>query len=147
VPSPRYIEPNATYAICRRIEGRRVLLRPDSKLTALFIYLLALCAAKFGVTLHMATVMSTHFHLVVTVPNGNVSEFMHALDTHLACAIQVFRKYKYGSGWAVLNGSGRVPHPHPLGRSADDFDFLIFSQTTFPAMLPSAEWDIGRVLN
>ncbi|GAB5541549.1 MAG: hypothetical protein SangKO_013090 [Sandaracinaceae bacterium] len=54
---------------------------------------------------------------------------------------------KYGSRWAVLNGSGRVPHPHPLGRSADNFDFLIFSQTTFPAMLPSAEWDIGRVLN
>ena len=79
VPSPRYIEPNATYAICRRIEGRRFLLRPDSKLTALFVYLLALCAAKFGVTVHMATVMSTHFHLVVTVPNGNVSEFMHAL--------------------------------------------------------------------
>ena len=38
-------------------------------------------------------------------------------------------------------------HRHPLGRSADNFDFLIFSQTTFPAMLPSAEWDIGRVLN
>ena len=100
MPSPRYIEPNATYAICRRIEGRRFLLRPDDKLTELFVYLLALCAAKFGVTVHMATVMSTHFHLVVTVPHGNVSEFMHALDTHLACAIQVLRRYVVGVVWA-----------------------------------------------
>ena len=68
--------------------------------TDLFVYLLAPCAARFGVTVHMATVMTTHFHLVVTVPHGNVSEFMHALDTHLACAIQVLRRYVVGVVWA-----------------------------------------------
>lgn len=96
---PRLIRPNATYAICRRIEGRRFLLRPDAALNQLFTWVLAVCAAQFGVEVHVATVMSTHFHLVVTVPNENVSEFMHRLDMRLARAAQVLRKYVRGVVW------------------------------------------------
>jgi len=90
---PRYIRPDATYAICRRIEGRRFLLRPDAELNNLFRWLIALTANEFDVEVHVATVMSTHFHLVVTVPNENVSDFMHRLDMRLARALQVYRRY------------------------------------------------------
>jgi len=48
----------------------------------------------------MVTVMSTHFHLVATVPNGDVSDFMHALDSHLARALPVLRRYVVGVVWA-----------------------------------------------
>jgi putative transposase len=81
---PRRVRPNATYAICLRVEGRRFLLRPDSVLTSLFIWVLAVTAEQFGVIVHVATCMSTHFHLVVTVRNADVSEFMHRLDLRLA---------------------------------------------------------------
>jgi REP element-mobilizing transposase RayT len=100
VTEPRYIAPHATYAICRRTERRRFLLRPDAVLNQLFVYVLALFAKRFGVQLHVATVMSTHFHLVVTVPNEDVSELMHRIDMHLACALQVLRKYVGGVVWA-----------------------------------------------
>jgi putative transposase len=74
---PRLIRPNATYAITRRIEGRRFLLRPDPRFNELFVWLLAVIAERHGVVVHVATVMSTHYHLVVTVPDENVSEFAH----------------------------------------------------------------------
>lgn len=97
---PRLIRPNATYAICRRIEGRRFLLRPDSRLTALFVWTLAVVAKRHAVIVHVAVVMSTHYHLVVTVPNGNVCAFMHDLNLLLANAIAVLRKYVSGVVWA-----------------------------------------------
>lgn len=100
VTQPRHVRPNATYAICRRVEGRRYLLRPDAALNALFTWVLAVTAPAFGVEVHVATVMSTHFHLVVTVPDGNVSDFMHRLDLRLAKALQVLRRFVKGVVWA-----------------------------------------------
>ncbi len=96
---PRLTRPKAVYAICRRVEGRRFLLRPDDELNQLFTYLLAISAAEFDVEVHVATVMSTHFHLVVTVPDGNVSDFMHRLDMRMARALQVLRRYVRGVVW------------------------------------------------
>jgi hypothetical protein len=61
VTQVRYIAPHATYAICRRTERRRFLLRPDALMNQLFVYVFALFARRFGVELHVATVMSTHF--------------------------------------------------------------------------------------
>ncbi len=95
----RLIRPKAIYPICRRIEGRRFLLRPDDELNQLFTYLLAISAEEFGVEVHVATVMSTHFHLVATVPEENVSDFMHRLDMRMARALQVLRRYVRGVVW------------------------------------------------
>ncbi|MCZ7681753.1 MAG: hypothetical protein M5U28_24350 [Sandaracinaceae bacterium] len=78
------------------MEGRRFLLRPDAALTSLFIWVLAVTAKQFGVLVHVAVCMSTHFHLVVTVPDENVSDFMHRLDLRLAKALQVLRRYVRG---------------------------------------------------
>jgi hypothetical protein len=38
-------------------------LRPDAVLTALFIWVLAICARAFSIEVHAAVVMSTHYHL------------------------------------------------------------------------------------
>ncbi len=96
---PRLIRPAATYAICRRVEGRRFLLRPDERFNDLVRWARAVSAKQFDVEVHVATVMSTHFHLVVTVPDENVSDFMHRLDLRLARAIQALRKYVRGVVW------------------------------------------------
>ena len=146
MPPPRYIEPNATYAICRRVEGRRFLLRPDGKLTSLFVYVLAHCAAKLGVTIHMVTVMSTHFHLVVTAPNGDVSDFMHALDTHLACAIQVLRRYLVGVVWAPgklsivqLHTPEAVAHRIAYAMVSPVAAGLVWKPSDWPGLNPSID--------
>ena len=97
---PRQIRPRATYAIMRRTERRRFLLRPDALLTNLFVWLLGITAPLFDVDVHVAVVMSTHFHLVVSVPNENVSELMHRLDFRLAKGIQVLRRFVRGVPWA-----------------------------------------------
>ena len=97
---PRRIVKNATYAICRRTESRRFLLRPDPTFNAMFTWLLAVCAKRFGVEVHVAVCLSTHFHLVVTVPNADVSAFMHLFDTQLAKGVQVLRRYVRGVVWA-----------------------------------------------
>ncbi len=97
---PRLIRKNATYAISRRCEGRRFLLRPDPTFNELFRWVRAVTAAEFDVEVHAAVCMSTHFHLVVTVPNGDVSELMHRLDLRLAKSIQVLRRYVRGVVWA-----------------------------------------------
>jgi putative transposase len=96
---PRLIRPRATYAICRRIEGRRFLLRPDDELNRLFTWCLATAAAQFEVEVHVAVCMSTHYHLVVTVPNENVSELMHAMNLRMAQGLKVLRKYVSGVVW------------------------------------------------
>ena len=99
VTPPRYIEPNAVYAIMRRVEGRRFLLRPDGALNDLVRYYLALFAQRHGVKIHVMVVMSTHFHMVASVPDENVSEFMHDLDLLLSIDVKRLRTRAIGVTW------------------------------------------------
>ncbi|HEY8428276.1 MAG TPA: hypothetical protein VIL20_07875 [Sandaracinaceae bacterium] len=54
---PGLIRPHATYAICRRVNEHRFLLRPDPALNQLFTWVLAVTAASFDVEVLAATVM------------------------------------------------------------------------------------------
>ena len=65
---PRSIEPGKTYLVTRRTLARFFLLRPDQDgmMTRLFIFWLSVLALAFGMRVHAVTVMSTHFHMVVT---------------------------------------------------------------------------------
>ena len=65
----------------------------------LIVRVLAITAAAFDVQLHAAVVMSAHFHLVIRVPNQDVSELMHRLDLRLAKAVQVLRRFARGVVW------------------------------------------------
>lgn len=96
---PRLIEPNAIYAITRRVEGRRFLLRPDDTLNDLVRYFLALFARRHGVEVHVMVVMSTHFHMVASVPDENVSDFMHDLDLLLSIEVKRLRPRARGVTW------------------------------------------------
>ncbi|MGE0791871.1 MAG: transposase [Sandaracinaceae bacterium] len=97
---PRRILPGRTYAITRRTERRTLLLRPDDRFNQLFLWVLAVTANKLGIEVHAVCCMSTHFHLVVTAREANVSELMERLDFRLAKAIQVLRRFVQGVVWA-----------------------------------------------
>ena len=59
-------------------------------------WLLAACALLFDVQVHCATVMSTHVHLVVTVSDQRISEFMQHFIANLAKAVSVLRRLRRG---------------------------------------------------
>lgn len=150
MPQPRLIRPNATYAICRRVEGRRFLLRPDAVLTSLFIWVLAVTAAQFGVLVHVAVCMSSHFHLVVTVPNEDVSDFMHRLDLRLAKALQVLRKYVSGVVWEP--GGLSIVELQTTEAVVEQIAYAIVNPVKAGLVFDAADWpgvtakaaDIGR---
>ena len=91
---PRQILPNKTYLLTRRCLGRRYLLRPDKRLNNLFVYCLTLAAQKYGIQLHAFTVMSNHYHIVLTDVDGVLPLFVAWLNRHLAMCIKRLRRWE-----------------------------------------------------
>jgi REP element-mobilizing transposase RayT len=101
---PRRVLPNTTYLVTRRCLGRRFLLRPDDPLNNLFIYCLGLAAKKHGVEVHAVSVMSNHYHLVLSDPEGVLPDFMGWLNRQLAMCIKRLR------GWEEVVWEPNVPY-------------------------------------
>ncbi len=87
------------FAVTRRVHDRRFLLRPDAALTALVTFLLAALAPLFGVEVHEFCVMSTHYHLVLSVADQRISAFFEHLNARLAKAVNVLRGARRGIVW------------------------------------------------
>ena len=73
--APRRVLPGTTYLVTRRCSERRFFLRPSSVINQVFAYCLAYAAEQTGVILHAFTVLSNHYHAVVTDPYGRIPEF------------------------------------------------------------------------
>jgi REP element-mobilizing transposase RayT len=73
--------------ISRRCSERRFFLRPSEVTNAIFLYVLAVAAKRYGILVHAFCVLSNHFHLVVTDPFARLPEFNRYLDSLLARAI------------------------------------------------------------
>lgn len=84
---PRQILPGTTYLVTRRCAQRQFLLRPSSDTNAIFLYVLAVAARRFGVRVHAYCVLSNHFHLVVTDPQARLPAFEQYLDSLVARAV------------------------------------------------------------
>ncbi|MFH2007045.1 MAG: transposase [bacterium] len=84
---PRQIVPGTTVLVTRRCTQRQFLLRPSRRVSQVFLYCLAHAAAEYGIMVHAFTVLSNHFHLVLTDPHGRLPEFMHWLDGYVARAL------------------------------------------------------------
>jgi putative transposase len=89
VTAPRRILPGTTYHVTRRCTQREFLLRPSVLTNAIFLFVLALAAARTGVTIHAFCVMSDHVHLVLTDRFGRLPDFEHYLDGNVARAMNV----------------------------------------------------------
>ncbi|MBX3273173.1 MAG: transposase [Sandaracinaceae bacterium] len=81
------------------MHDRRFLLRPDDKLTVLVTWLLATLAPLFDVEVHAMSVMSTHYHLVCSVGDQRISDFLRDFNASLAKAVNVLRGARRGIVW------------------------------------------------
>jgi len=85
--APRRILPGTTYLVTRRCSQRLFLLRPSPTTTAIFRYVLAVAARRFGIRVHAFCVLSNHWHAVVTDPDARLPAFEQYLHSLVARAI------------------------------------------------------------
>ncbi len=85
--APRCVLPGTTYLVTRRCTQRQFLLRPSRETNAIFLYVLAVAAQRFGIRLHAFCVLSNHFHLVLTDPDARLPAFHQYLDALVARAV------------------------------------------------------------
>jgi putative transposase len=72
---PRQIIPGSTCMVTRRCANRQFFLKPSEIVEQIFLYCLAVAAARTGVLIHAVNVMSNHYHLIATDPFGRMPEF------------------------------------------------------------------------
>jgi len=70
----------------------------------IFLYFLAVCAERFGVQVHVAVLMSTHEHLILTDVRGNLPRFLERFHRLVALATKVLRKWD-GPVWDTAKTS------------------------------------------
>jgi putative transposase len=87
VTAPRQILPGTVYLVTRRCFQRQFLLRPSATINAIFLYVLAIAARRFGVEVHAFCVLSNHFHLIVSDPDARLPAFGQYLDSLVARAV------------------------------------------------------------
>jgi len=87
VTAPRRVLANATSLVTRRCSERRFFLRPGPVTNAIFQYVLALAARRYGVLVHAYCVLSNHYHLLVTDPHAQLPAFAQYLDGLVARAV------------------------------------------------------------
>jgi REP element-mobilizing transposase RayT len=85
--APRQVLEGTTYLVTRRCSERRFFLRPSKKTNAIFSYILAAVAERYGVLIHAFSVLSNHFHVVLTDPHTRLPEFHRDLDALVARAV------------------------------------------------------------
>ena len=90
---PRCVLKGTTYLVTRRCLGRRFLLRADPALNSLFRYCLARAVEAHGIELHAVSVMSNHYHLVLTDPCGVLPDFMRTLNRQVAMGVKRLRDW------------------------------------------------------
>ena len=73
--------------LTRRCYQRTFRLRPCKETTQIFLYSLAWAAAKTGVLIHAACVMSNHHHIVLTDVQGALPNFARELHRTVAKAL------------------------------------------------------------
>lgn len=95
---PREIVQGGTYLITRRTLRRHLLFRPDTAITQLLVYALAVSTRRFGVQVHALCAMSTHLHLVVTDVRGVLPRFLQFFRRIVALGTKVLRTWE-GPVW------------------------------------------------
>ncbi len=63
------------------------LLRPSRSVDHIVQYSIAVAAKKYGIELHAITVMSNHYHMVVTDPQGRLPDFERWCNSIIARAL------------------------------------------------------------
>ncbi|MBO6934196.1 MAG: transposase [Deltaproteobacteria bacterium] len=91
----RYVAPGRVTCNDRRTTHRHYLFTPDAerRMEQIFWYCLAVSAKKYGIVVHVAVLMSTHFHYVVTDVLGKLPAFRQEFHRMLAMCTKEFRDW------------------------------------------------------
>jgi putative transposase len=76
----------------RRISERRFLLRPDRNVNNIVEFCIGLAAAKHHILLHVLTVLTNHYHLEGTDPDGNLPHFLRDANRMIAQCLNRYWK-------------------------------------------------------
>ncbi len=110
--APRQVLPGTIYLITRRCSERRFFLRPSPVTNGIFLYVLAVAAQRYNVQVHVACVLSNHYHLVVTDRDACLPEFEQYLDSLVAratnCSLGRFEGF-----WAAATSYSAVSNGDP----------------------------------
>lgn len=118
---PHRIIPGSSYLLTRRCLERRFLLRPDRLVNQIVEFCIAEAAARTGVEVHAFCAMSNHLHIVVTDPEGRVSEFAQWLHRHVALCLNAHHRRR-----GVVWEPGRF-RPVLLAQSGDVLAKLVYT--------------------
>ena len=85
---PGYNKHGATYLVTKRTIFRKFLLKPSELAVLIVLYCLGYSLQKCpGIELHAYTVMSNHFHLLLTCLDGNKPDFCRGFHSLVARAL------------------------------------------------------------
>lgn len=146
---PRFTQYRETVFITRRCLSRQFFLRPDRNANQIFLYCLALAAKEHGIEVHAVTVMSNHFHLVITDFFKKRSDFTMDLDRNVAKAIQALRGTRGGiwdknqPNFTVLKTPEAIVEKCAYTLVNPVAEALVSSHTKWPGVTVNID-DIGR---
>jgi len=118
---PKCILPNTTYLVTRRCTQRMFLLKPTPTNTLIFTYCLAIAAKKAGILVHAIVVISNHYHVVCSDPEGRLPEFTAHLHKLVAKCVNASL-----GRWENL-WSSEKPSAVALKNDSDVMDKLVYT--------------------
>jgi REP element-mobilizing transposase RayT len=110
--APRQVLPGTTYLVTRRCSERRFFLKPSKLTNAIFLYVLAVAAARYRIAVHAFCVMSNHYHLLVTDPEARLPAFVQYLDALVARATNAALG-RWEAFWSAAASYSAVAHRSP----------------------------------
>ncbi len=76
--------------LTRRARRRTFLLRPSKRTNKIVAYVVAVVAARRNIQLHALVVMSNHWHVCLTDPDGAVVDFQRDCRQFIARAVNAY---------------------------------------------------------
>jgi hypothetical protein len=97
---PRPVLAGRTYLLSRRVTQRLHLLRPEEDVNRIYLYVLAVAAKRYGISVHGWVAMSNHHHVVFTDVKGNFPAFIAYMHRLMATCINALRG-RWENLWAM----------------------------------------------
>ena len=138
---PRRLLPGGTHFITRRTFEGIFRCAPLEKINEIMLFCLNNPADIYGIEVHGFCFMSNHFHLVVSDPYQNLSDFMQWMNKHSAKCIN-FILGRQGLVWEP--GSFSSQELHTAEDIMDKLVYTISNPTKHEAVPHPQEW-IGGV--
>lgn len=135
-----------TFMITRRCVQRRLLLKPEEgkQLGQGLLYVILLGAKKFEVLVHGLTIMSNHYHLVVTPTRKNLPRFLHWINLLMAKLVNVHRR-RPGAVWSSVDKTS-VVHLADANAALEKLEYATNNPVEAGLVSDAAEWPGIRTL-